>query len=360
MDRYTVTFPNYTIGTEAYETIREECPRYGKTVVVIGGRRGVAAAQEKMVKAVEGVGLEFTGFILAGSQPSENNMRKVGHDPAVQAADMIFAVGGGKVMDIAKVVASRLNKPFFAFPTVAGSCAAASSIATLYTDDGHFAGYEHTEKPPVHVFLCTRIMAEAPVEFLLRGMADTMAKYYEAHIASRGHQLKHRDAMGVTLSSMCAAPLYQYGAQAVEDNKKHIASDAFAEVVLAVVMTSGLVSNFAAPEYNGHMAHTLFVELANLDSKEERCRQHGGFVSYGLLLLLLCDNQQEEFESFYAFCRSVGLPTTREGIGASEADIQRVFRATAKNQDTLVQPYKITNDMLKKAAAQLEEYARKK
>lgn len=56
MDRYTVTFPNYTIGTEAYETIREECPRYGKTVVVIGGRRGVAAAQEKMVKAVEGWG----------------------------------------------------------------------------------------------------------------------------------------------------------------------------------------------------------------------------------------------------------------------------------------------------------------
>ena len=82
----------------------------------------------------------LTGFILAGPQPSENNMRKVGHDPAVQAADMIFAVGGGKVMDIAKVVASRLNKPFFAFPTVAGSCAAASSIATLYTDDGHCAG----------------------------------------------------------------------------------------------------------------------------------------------------------------------------------------------------------------------------
>lgn len=65
-DRYTMIFPNYTIGVEAYEKIREVCPRYGKSVVVIGGRKGIEAAQEKMVRAVEGVGLEFTGFIHAG------------------------------------------------------------------------------------------------------------------------------------------------------------------------------------------------------------------------------------------------------------------------------------------------------
>lgn len=46
-DRYTMIFPDYTIGVEAYEKIREICPRYGKSVVVIGGRRGIEAAQEK-------------------------------------------------------------------------------------------------------------------------------------------------------------------------------------------------------------------------------------------------------------------------------------------------------------------------
>lgn len=50
-DRYTMIFPNYTIGVEAYEKIREVCPRYGKSVVVIGGRKGIEAAQEKMVRA---------------------------------------------------------------------------------------------------------------------------------------------------------------------------------------------------------------------------------------------------------------------------------------------------------------------
>ena len=61
--RYTMTFPNYTIGIEAYEKIREICPRYGKSVVVVGGRTGIEVAQEKMVRAVAGVGLESSMLV---------------------------------------------------------------------------------------------------------------------------------------------------------------------------------------------------------------------------------------------------------------------------------------------------------
>jgi glycerol dehydrogenase-like iron-containing ADH family enzyme len=74
-----MTFPDYTVGVEAYEKIREVCPRYGKTVVVIGGRRGIEAAQEKMTKAVEGVGLEFTGSCwLVVSHPMRTLPRSAG------------------------------------------------------------------------------------------------------------------------------------------------------------------------------------------------------------------------------------------------------------------------------------------
>ena len=68
--RYTVTFPDYTIGVDSYEKICEICPRYGKNVVVIGGRRAIEEAREKMTAAVEGIGLEFTGFILFGGESS--------------------------------------------------------------------------------------------------------------------------------------------------------------------------------------------------------------------------------------------------------------------------------------------------
>ncbi|MSV25863.1 iron-containing alcohol dehydrogenase family protein [Selenomonas sp. WCA-380-WT-3B 3/] len=351
--RYTMTFPDYTIGVEAYEKVREVCPRYGKSVVVIGGRRGIEAAQEKLTKAVEGVGLEFTGFLLAGGETSYENIDKLREDRAVQEADMIFAVGGGKAIDTAKQVAHIQHKPFFTFPTVAGSCAAADSIATIYYEDGRFREYAYSNKPPVHVFLCTRMLAQAPVEYLLRGISDTMAKYYEAQIAARGRKVCHRDGMGLALSRMCLEPLYAYGEQAVADNRAHAATPAFEEAVLSIVMTSGLVSNFAAPQYNGHIAHTLFTELTNL-SAGEQCHQHSGLAAYGILLLLLCDGQQEEFRRFFDFCQKIGLPTCRKDIGASEEDIHRVFQATEKHQDVKVMPYKITQDMLHEAAEKLE------
>ena len=358
-DRYTVSSPDYTIGVDAYEKIREVCPRYGKTVVAIGGKCGLEGAQEKMMRAAEGVGMEFTGFILAGGETTYENIERVARDHAVREADMIFAVGGGKAIDTAKVVAHRLHKPYFTFPTVAGSCAASASIATIYNSDGTFREYAYSDVPPVHVFLCSRIMAQAPVDFLLRGIGDTLAKYYEAQIASRDRALEHRDGLGVAISRMCAAPVYLYGEQAVKANKEHQVSREFEEVVLAVTMTSGLVSNLAAPEFNGHMAHRLFTELAELPSGEQ-CRQHAGLMAYGIQLLLLCDGQRQEFEKFHAFCKKIGLPATRMELGVSEKDIQRVFRATEKKQDVKMLPYKITQDMLKKAEEELHDYAANK
>ena len=70
----------------------------------------------------------------------------------------------------------------------------------------------------------------------------------------------------------------------------------------------------------------------------------------------LCDGQEEEFRRFYAFCQSIGLPTSRKATGASETEIQRVFRATEKKQDVRIMPYKVTQDMLHEAAEKLEAY----
>jgi hypothetical protein len=74
-------------------------------------------------------------------------------------------------------------------------------------------------------------------------------------ISSRSRKLLHRDGLDIALSHMCLDPLYSYGEQAVSDYRRHVISPAFEEVILAIVMTSGLVSNFAAPEFNEDIAH---------------------------------------------------------------------------------------------------------
>ena len=59
-------FPGYTVGPDAYEDIVNVCPAYGKKVVIIGGKRALAAAKDKILKAIEGSTLEVIGVFWYG------------------------------------------------------------------------------------------------------------------------------------------------------------------------------------------------------------------------------------------------------------------------------------------------------
>lgn len=46
-------FPGYSVGTDAYEDIKEICPAYGKKAAIIGGKHALAAAQDKIIAAAK-------------------------------------------------------------------------------------------------------------------------------------------------------------------------------------------------------------------------------------------------------------------------------------------------------------------
>ena len=49
-------FPGYSVGTDAYEDIKEICPAYGKKAAIIGGKHALAAAQDKIIAAAKEAG----------------------------------------------------------------------------------------------------------------------------------------------------------------------------------------------------------------------------------------------------------------------------------------------------------------
>ena len=44
-------FPGYTIGEDAYQNIPAVCAPFGKKAAIIGGKRALAAAEEKILLA---------------------------------------------------------------------------------------------------------------------------------------------------------------------------------------------------------------------------------------------------------------------------------------------------------------------
>ncbi len=356
MTNYSIIIPSYTTGPDAYREIPRRCRLYGTKAVVIGGKKAMAAAKDKLLAAVKGSEIEITGFFCYGTEATFEAAAVLEADHTVQDADMIFAVGGGKAVDTAKLTALHLEKPFFTFPTIASNCAAASSVAIIYHPDGSFREFVHYLETARHVFIDTDIIARAPYEYLWAGIGDTYAKYYEVSLSARGEELEHYLALGVTMSRMCMDPLLRFGEQALADNRAGKASYELEQCVLAVIITTGWVSMLVSRRhnmlYNGGAAHAMFYALCSLPGFDET-HIHGVVVGFGVLLQLLIDGDEEGFKELSAFNRRIGLPVSFSEIGVSLEDLDKVIPQMIADEDVEHFPYKLTREMIMNAAQRL-------
>ncbi|MBQ4529172.1 MAG: iron-containing alcohol dehydrogenase family protein [Lachnospiraceae bacterium] len=357
MENYSIYLPSYSIGPKVYETIVSICKPFGHTAVCIGGKHALQAAEEKIRKAVKEEEFMITGSLWYGGEAAYENIEKLMEHEEVKKADMIFAIGGGKALDTGKALAAKLEKPVFTFPTIASTCAATTSVAIMYELNGAFKEPFFFEKPPAHAFIDTEILAHAPQRYVWAGMGDTYAKYYEASVSSRNDVLPHYLQLGVNVSQMCVAPVLTYGEKALKDNEKGRVSKELEQVVLAIIVSTGIASNLLTREhtvhYNSGLAHGVFYSLTAFPQIEKH-HLHGEVVGYGVLILLLCDGQEEEFKKLYEFHKKTGLPTKLSQIEITNEELESILENIIKRSDVEHYPYKVTIEMLKEAFAKLE------
>lgn len=356
----TQLFPGYSIGPDAYKEVVKTCIPYGTKAVVIGGRQAINAAKNKIQDAVKGSQLEITGYFLFGGEASVENIERLNAIPEVQEAQMIFAIGGGKAIDTGKVLAQRTNKVFFTFPTIASTCAACTGLGILYNPDGSLREYSFSNVPAVHIFIDSEIIAEAPDKYLWAGIGDSMAKYFESSVSSRGDELNHSQAMGVCIGNMCSEPFIKYGMKALEDCKNNKVSEELEEIVLGVIISTGFVSNLVSIDITTGLAHAIYNGFTIIPQIEENHHLHGEIVSFGILILLIVDKQKEEFERIFKFNKNISLPTKLSDLHCSMDDVDMVIEKALQGIDVRHYPYKVTPDMIKDAFIFLESYNKNK
>ncbi len=357
MNAYSMYFPCYSVGHDVYSKLGKVCRDYGTTAVLIGGYTALEKAKDSILKACEEGGIQVTGVLWYGGEATYENVQKLAEASEVQNAQLLFAVGGGKALDTVKALGETVNKAVFAFPTITSNCAGCTSVSIMYHEDGRFLRPFFITRPPLHTFLDLDILAAAPSRYMWAGMGDTYAKYFEASMSSRGEELSHYVGLGVTASQMCLAPLLKWGAQALLDNQKGIATEAFENVVLAINVTTALTSILVTKDriidYNTGLAHAINYGLTSFPEVEHQ-HLHGEIVSFGVLILLLIEEKMEPsmkgmFEKIYQFNKTVGLPTDLKDLGLSEDEREAVIDKALAMPDIDHNPYKITRELVEEA-----------
>lgn len=131
--------PNYTIGADAYEKVNDIVKPYGTNAVIIGGKTALEKAEDK-IKAALTSAVQVTDTLWYGGNSTYENVDQLFATPSVQAADVLFAVGGGRVCDTVKVVGEKAGKPVFTFPTIGSNCSPVTAVCVIYKENGEMQG----------------------------------------------------------------------------------------------------------------------------------------------------------------------------------------------------------------------------
>jgi glycerol dehydrogenase len=239
-----------------------------------------------------------------------------------ERVECILAVGGGKCVDAGKAVAFRLDVPVVIAPTLASNDAPCSALSVLYSPAGVYEGIEFYPCSPALVVIDTGVVAAASERYLVSGMGDAMATWYEASVCLRNSAAITMVGARPTLASVaigevCVNNVFEHGAAAAEAVASSTVNDALEAVVEANTLLSGL-----GFESGGLAAAHGFAQAFTAIPKAEANHLHGEMVAMGTLAQLVMEQRPDEAGRVARFFTEVGLPVHvgQLSIGAHDAD----------------------------------------
>jgi len=332
----TTIFPGrYTQGAGALATLGEEVARFGRKAFVICDPFVVDSLLPKFQAALQkAVQAQVVGF---KGECSDEEIERLSDEARKAGCDVIVGIGGGKTLDTAKAVAYTLKAPIAVVPTIASTDAPCSALSVIYTPEGAFKRYLFLPSNPNLVLVDTQVVANAPARFLVSGMGDALATWFEAESCRQGYRGNMTGNLGsmtaYALARLCYDTLIEYGALAKAACERGAVVPALERVVEANTLLSGL-----GFESGGLAAsHAIHNGLTVLE--QTHAYFHGEKVAIGTLAsLFLTDKEPELIDEVYSFCEEVGLPTTLAEIGLDEvgdAELMQVAEAACAAGETI-------------------------
>ena len=342
---YNVCLPNYSIGADCYKEIPYFARYYGKKAVVIGGKTAMSKAKDALLEGIAGSDLKILDFIWYGGDSTYENGNALIANETVQQADIIFGVGGGRTCDTSKYVANEMDKPLFTFPPVGSNCASVTAICVIYNPDGSFREYYYP-KVAEHTFINSAIIADSPYELLWAGIGDALSKEFEAVFSSKQDDLSHTPLMGVQLSKICTDPLITFGAEALKACREKKDTHALEQVVLDIIVSTGLVSNMTTQMpnyyYNAPLAHCVYY--GSTVTKKGHQHLHGEIVALGILCLLTYDQQFEVRDRIMEFNDKMGFPVCFDDVEIGEDEFEAMADKAMTSTEWEFRPKDVTRE----------------
>ena len=283
----------------------------------------------------------------------EENLQDLLIQAKALKVDGVVTAGGGKVLDAGKLLAHRLKLPCITVPLSASTCAGWTALANIYSAEGAFQHDEALARCPELLIFDHGFVRQAPPRTLASGIADALAKWYEASVSS-GASNDGLIQQAVQMARVLRDQLLIDAAEALENTN----SPAWERVAEACALTAGVIGGLGGARCRTVAAHAVHNGLTQLQA----CHGvlHGEKVGFGILVQLRLEENLgghklagQARRQLMPLMRSLDLPISLEDLGLAEAtleDLRKVCRfACREGSDLHHLPFEVSSGALLEA-----------
>ncbi len=340
----------YVQGPDATSQLGRQLQLMGLTgpalILASAGSRARSGSLWAESLAAAGIPLVVHEF---GGESSQDEIDSGVAAARASGAEVIVGAGGGKTLDTARAIAGTLGLAVVSCPTLASNDAPCAAVSVIYTPDSVYERLIFYPRNPDLVLVDTTIIANAPRRYLVSGMGDALATWFEARTVAEARTPNQVGGLTTitakALARLCYDTLIADGLEAANAVDARAVTPALERIVEANTLLSGLGFE------SGGLAIAHSVHNGLTTAGQTHAYLHGEKVAFGLVVQLVVEGQSsDEIDTVIRFCRSVGLPTTLGGLGLADADDDTIRviaeRTVAEGETAHNEPFVVSARMI--------------
>jgi len=309
---YRLSPDTIRIGRGAAENLAEIAAELGRSPLVLADAGGRDAADRPLDELTRD--LQETEFRPFAGECTQDLIE--GLTARADAHDLLVGIGGGKALDAAKAAADRGGVPCITLPTSAATCAAYTPLSILHEADGSYVESVRLSQPVAALIVDPDLIVSAPHRLLAAGIVDALARAFDTILAARIDVPSETAATSLAICRQyLTETLLPLADQALRDNRRGEATDAFTRVVEACILGAGLAGETGARFFGRSFSHAVAYALSHVVDPDGVL--HGEAAGLGILVQCALDpDSPVPFEDMIEALEAWGLPTSFAEAGA--------------------------------------------
>jgi len=318
------------VGENTLELVADITRKLGfkKKAFIVSGFKTFEIAGRKVKEILEDSGVKVEYSLVNSS--TVNEVKLVEEKIEAVKPQVVFGVGGGTKIDVAKLSSARKRIPFISVPTTASHDGIASPVASV---KGLSKPYSIMAQSPMAIIADTDVIIRADYRFIVSGCGDVIAKltavrdWKLAHIAKNEYYGEYAASLALMSAKLIVRNVDLIKPGSIEGLR----------VLLEALISCGVAMSIAGGSRPCSGSEHLFSHALDLiDSKHA---MHGEQCGVGTILMGYI--HRINWGKIKNTLEKIGAPTTARGL---KLEPKKVVEAMVKAKNVRPKRYTILNE----------------